>query len=99
MIVDFNNLAAHEFNFSDVKKTQGWENYFNHLKGPTFPDLAKEFWANAFILDAINVCSNVRGHKIFICEVDVAKLLQHDNSGVRCHNNREARLIRVKSNY
>ena len=99
MIVDFDILAAHGFDYPDMLKTQGWENYSDLLKGPIYLDLVKYFWADAYILDAYAVCSNVKDRNICIREFDIARLLQHDNYGVCSYNNRALMLLSAKSNY
>lgn len=40
-IVDFDNLKQNGFDLSDDVVTQGWEVYFNSLKGPVYPTLVK----------------------------------------------------------
>ncbi|CAK8561156.1 unnamed protein product [Lathyrus sativus] len=86
IIVYLNNLAANGFNFSEMLETQDWNDYFNLLKGPTYPELVKDFWENAYVSDESMVHSNIKGHNICISEVDIARLLLHTNSGIRCYN-------------
>ena len=57
LIVDFENLAGNGFNLSSDVKSQGWESYFDLFRGPTYPELVKEVWNNAFVLDKITICS------------------------------------------
>ena len=41
MIIDFDNIKANGFDLTEGVKFQGWEEFFNHPKGPVYPDLAK----------------------------------------------------------
>ncbi|MCI56995.1 hypothetical protein A2U01_0078246, partial [Trifolium medium] len=46
-MVDFENLAANRFDIRPQVAFQGWETYFDRLKGPIFPTLVKDFWKQA----------------------------------------------------
>lgn len=41
MIVDFENLKANGFNLVGGVKAQRWEEFFNRIKGPIYPELVK----------------------------------------------------------
>ncbi|CAK8572985.1 unnamed protein product [Lathyrus sativus] len=88
--VDFGDFTIHGFDFSKTVEFQGWKPYFDLLKGPTFPELVKEFWKNAYIMNNTLVCSSIKGHDININLDNIVKLLSHDNTRYHCHNRREA---------
>lgn len=43
-IVNFKNLKENCFDLSEVLLFQAWETFFEILKGPTLPDLVKQFY-------------------------------------------------------
>ena len=51
MFVDFEELLKLGFNFWKTVSEQGWNGYFDMLCGFTYPNLVKEFWVNASIVE------------------------------------------------
>ena len=72
--VDFENLAQNGFDLSAEVNAQGWNSYFERLKGPIFVDLVKEFWIHAEY-NHLNVTSHVMEEKIVITEKSIVALL------------------------
>lgn len=62
---------------------QGWEIFFNHLQGPIFFNLVREFLTHANS-SMFQVTFFMFGKKIVIFEKLIAKLIGHDGSGIRC---------------
>lgn len=75
--VDFENLKVSGFDLTEGIKTQGWEGYFHHFKGPVYTESVKQFWTFATTI-SLQITSFVLGHKIYIFEKLIAKLLNHD---------------------
>lgn len=64
-------------------KSQGWEEFFDRLKGPFCTELVNSFWI--FVTTSnLQITSFVLGHKIIIFEKSIVKLLNHDGYGKRC---------------
>src|SRR4051812_4004130 len=74
LMVDFENLQAHNFNIKTDMLVQGWANYFDRLIGPVCPILVKEFWTHA-ILTPNAIISFVLGQEIAITENLIRNLL------------------------
>ncbi|KAI5430649.1 hypothetical protein KIW84_035021 [Lathyrus oleraceus] len=63
-----------------------WENYFQRLYGPVYPNLIKEFWRFADADDHF-IVSYVLGVKIVITEKSIASLLNMEkDGGIRIYN-------------
>ncbi|KAI5409756.1 hypothetical protein KIW84_055275 [Lathyrus oleraceus] len=43
-LVDFNNMKRNGVDLIEELRQQGWENYFQRLYGPVYPNFIKEFW-------------------------------------------------------
>lgn len=75
--MNFDNLKANEFDLTKGVKSQGWEEFFNCLKGMVYLELVKQFWIFAKA-SKLQVNSYVLGHKINISDKSISKLLNHD---------------------
>ncbi|KAI5385301.1 hypothetical protein KIW84_072049 [Lathyrus oleraceus] len=84
-MVDFENLKADAFYVFGTLRSQGWEGFFDCLKGPVYDQLVKQLWVFAKA-SKFQVTSYVLGHKISISEKSIATLLGHDGSGKKCFN-------------
>ncbi|XP_058766930.1 uncharacterized protein LOC131640548 [Vicia villosa] len=73
MMVDFDNLEAHEIHLKDAMTFQGWQAFFYGLCGPDYPDLVKEFWVHATVMPKA-ILSVVHGERISITENLLRKL-------------------------
>jgi hypothetical protein len=49
--VDFSSLLHHGCNIKGFYNTQGWQEYFRMLNGPTYKALVRHFWVRASIFD------------------------------------------------
>ncbi|XP_058752247.1 uncharacterized protein LOC131625404 [Vicia villosa] len=67
LMVDFDNLREHDFNLKANMMVQGWNNFFDRLIGPVYPDLVKEFWIHSTLTPKA-IISFVLGQEIFITE-------------------------------
>ncbi|KAI5418243.1 hypothetical protein KIW84_042751 [Lathyrus oleraceus] len=81
-LVDFNNMKRNGVDLTEELHQQGWENYFQRLYGPVYPNLIKEFWR---FVDADDhfIVSYVLGVKIVITEKSIASLLNMEKTGGR----------------
>ncbi|XP_058774551.1 uncharacterized protein LOC131648838 [Vicia villosa] len=50
MMVDVDNMEAHDIHLKDNMIFQGWQLFFFGLCGPVYPDLVKEFWVHAIVM-------------------------------------------------
>ncbi|XP_058745806.1 uncharacterized protein LOC131618645 [Vicia villosa] len=50
MMVDFDNLEAHDIHLTDDIIFQGWQTFFYGLCGPVYLDLVKELWVHATVM-------------------------------------------------
>lgn len=50
-LVDFEEMTAHGLDLQSIVSQNGWDNLFDMLYGPIYPNLIKEFWVYAFIQD------------------------------------------------
>ncbi|XP_058751358.1 uncharacterized protein LOC131624436 [Vicia villosa] len=50
MMVDFDNLEAHDTHLKEAMIFQRWQAFFYGLCGPIYPDLVKEFWVHATVM-------------------------------------------------
>ena len=73
-LVDFDNMRRNGVDLTEELRLQGWENYFQRLYGPVYPNLTKEFWRFADADDHF-IVSYVLGVKIVITEKSIASLL------------------------
>ena len=83
LIIDFESLQENGFDLYGDVTAQGWNKYFDHLLGPTFPILVKEFWIHATSSNH-QVTSCVMGKKIMITKDLIGKLIGYNGGGVRC---------------
>ncbi|XP_058782227.1 uncharacterized protein LOC131656544 [Vicia villosa] len=73
MMVDFDNLEAHDIHLKEAMTFHGWQAFFYGLCGPVYPDLVKEFWVHATLMPKANL-SIVHGERISITENLLRKL-------------------------
>src|SRR4051812_13268412 len=73
MMVDFDNLEAHEIHLKDAMTFQGWQAFLYGLCGPVYPDLVKELWVHATVMPKA-ILSVVHGEHISITENLLRKL-------------------------
>ncbi|MEX5523362.1 hypothetical protein, partial [Bacillus cereus] len=71
---DLDNIAANGFDLRPEVKAQGWEEYFNRLRGPVYIKLVKEFWKHADC-DDNQVVSYIAGRRIIVTEKSIVDLL------------------------
>lgn len=74
LLVGFENLKDNGLNLLSVVKFQGWEKYFDHLQGPIFFHLVREFWIHSKT-SVFQVTSFVMGKKIVSNKKLIAKLM------------------------
>ncbi|XP_058766915.1 uncharacterized protein LOC131640532 [Vicia villosa] len=74
MMVDFDNLDAHDIHRTDDMIFQRWQAFFYGLSGPVYPDLVKEFWVHATVMPKA-ILSIVHGELFSITENLLRKLL------------------------
>lgn len=79
--VDFKSLAENGYDFFDVIKFQGWENYFGRLVGPVYPSLVKEFWIHATACPKF-IISSVMGIKMMITEESIKRIIGYEHENV-----------------
>lgn len=48
-LVNFEEMMAHGFDLQSIVSKNGWDNFFDMLYCPTYPNLIKELWVNAFV--------------------------------------------------
>lgn len=82
MLVDFQSLEDSGCNLNHNVDTQEWNRFFDHLHGPVFPKLVKEFWIHPTAADNV-VTSYVMGKKITITEDVIGRLYGHDGNGIK----------------
>lgn len=82
LLVDFKNLKDNGTGLLSAIKFQGWENFFNRLQDPIYFNLVKDFWIHVKS-SSFQVISFVFRKKIVISEKLIAKLIDHDGSGIR----------------
>lgn len=63
LLVDVDDLKENGFGLTKTIRTQGWEGYFECLKGPIYTELGKQFCIFATTMN-LQVTSYVLGHKI-----------------------------------
>lgn len=85
MIVDFDNLKTNDYELTRDVKSQGWEEFFNHLQGPICPELVKQFWIHA-TASKLQISSYILRKKFCISEKSITKLLNHDGTVKICFN-------------
>ncbi|XP_058733381.1 uncharacterized protein LOC131604990 [Vicia villosa] len=73
MMVDFDNLEAHDIHLKDDMISQGWQAFFYGLCGPVYLDLVKEFWVHATVMPKA-ILSIVHGELFSITENLLRKL-------------------------
>lgn len=83
-MVYFENLMENKFDLTSQVAAQGWETYFDRLKGPVYPSLVKDFWKQAVVTPS-EIKSSVMGKPISISERSIAQLYKHDGKGKRCY--------------
>lgn len=81
--MDVDNLKENGYDLTEAIRTQGWEGYFECLKGLVYTELVNQFWILATAKN-LQVISYVLGHKITISEKSISKLLSHDDSRKQC---------------
>ena len=95
-ISDLDLLKEHTINFKALLENnlskihsdilfQNWNKYFEMLFGPIFPDLVKEFWANAHIqqngLDDCVILSVVSGFPVMINSYIISQAIECEEAG------------------
>ncbi|XP_058741263.1 uncharacterized protein LOC131613627 [Vicia villosa] len=73
MMVDFDNLEAHDIHLKDAMTFQGWQAFFYGLCGPVYLDMVKEFWVHATVMPKA-ILSIVHGERISITRNLLRKL-------------------------
>ncbi|KAI5399197.1 hypothetical protein KIW84_064542 [Lathyrus oleraceus] len=81
-LVDFDNMKRNGIDLTDELKKQGWENYFQRLYGPVYPNLVKEFERFSDSGDHY-IVSYILGVKIVTTEKSIAALLNMEKTGGR----------------
>lgn len=79
--VNFDSSADNGFDFREIVKFQGWENFFDRLLGPVFPVLVKEFWIHASVYPKV-VVSSVMGTKYMVTEQLIRQLIGYEHEDV-----------------
>lgn len=82
-MVEFDNLESNGYDLLGTVRTQGWEGYFELLKGPVYDELVKQLWIFSNAMN-LQVTSYVLGHKISINEKSIVALLSQGGSGKWC---------------
>ncbi|CAJ2669880.1 unnamed protein product [Trifolium pratense] len=86
-VINFENLEKQGINLHQTVKIQEWEKYFILLDGPTYPQLVREFWNNAFIKEKKAnttpvIETRVLGCSITITPTDIAELIRCSEKGI-----------------
>ena len=84
IMVDFKNVKENGCDLISTLDRQGWNGYFERLRGPTYPILVKEFWVHASTSTNI-ITSFVFGRRIIISEKTICDLISHDKDGLRIY--------------
>ena len=88
LIIDFESMKENGYDLTPNMEFQGWTRYFNHLLGPVFPKLVKEFWIHSSTSNH-QVTSYVMGKKIAISEDLIVRLIGHNDGGIHCSDMEE----------
>ncbi|KAI5444921.1 hypothetical protein KIW84_013267 [Lathyrus oleraceus] len=83
--VDFENVKENGFDFFDTLAFQGWNSFFERLKGLVYPVLVKQFWVHATMVKE-TITAYVMNRKIVITENSIIDLISHNGKGKRVHN-------------
>ena len=65
--------------------SQEWGTFFDILKGPTFPNLFKQFWVMAKE-SRQGITANVVGMDVSIIIESITHLLNHDGTSLKCYS-------------
>ena len=84
IIVNFENLKDNGCDLTSTLDHQGWNGYFDRLKGPTYPIFVKEFWVHASTSTNV-ITSFVFGRRIIITEKTICDLISQDKEGLRIY--------------
>ena len=84
---DFNELTKNNLSqiISDIY-FQKWDKYFDMLFGPIYPDLVKDFWANAHVhqteQDDCQILSVVYGFPVVINSKIISQAIYCEEDGI-----------------
>ncbi|XP_050889948.1 uncharacterized protein LOC127095279 [Lathyrus oleraceus] len=84
-LVDFEEMMNHDFDLQSVVSQNGWDNFFDMIYGPTYPNLIKDFWVNASIQDLnleLDILFVVPGVPITFTPTSIANAINCEDEGV-----------------
>lgn len=84
-IVDFQNLKDNGFDLIGTLTFQGWNVFFERLKGPVYPVFIKQFWIHV-VVDKDTIISYIMNRKIMVIEKSNANLISHNSCGKKVYN-------------
>lgn len=83
--IDFEDIMARGLDLQSIVFHNGWDNFFDMIYGPCYPNLVKKFWANASIQNLhlkYVILSEVFDVLITITPTSIANAINCEEEGV-----------------